>query len=68
MSTRMILFAPGGNVSADSLHLLGAYTGVPRKRLTLSGSGTGACAAEPGAIRPLCIADGNFYRAGHHDL
>lgn len=53
------VYAPGGNVNIDNIHLEGTYTGAS-ETLTLEGSGTGACTTEPGTIRPLCIEGGTF--------
>lgn len=52
-------FVPGGNVTADNLHLAGTYTGAS-EILTLSGSGTGICTTAPGTIRPFCIDGGSY--------
>jgi len=53
-------YAPGGDVLADSMEVLGTYTGATESA-TLSGAGTGStCTADSGTVRPLCINGGTF--------
>ena len=52
-------YAPGGNVTADKLHIKGTYTGGS-ETLQLNGFGTSTCNATVANIRPLCIDSGVY--------
>ncbi len=48
-------YAPGGNVTVDSMEVAGVYTGAS-ETLVLNGSGTSTtCTDAPGTVQPLCV-------------
>lgn len=53
-------YAPGGNVTAPKMHIMGTYTGAS-ETLTLNGSGSSSsCDDTITNLRPLCIDGGTF--------